>query len=170
MPSVSQDPLPGALLKRTSMNTLPKTSAADGDAPAAAVPRLMSVDALRGFDMFWIVGATALVRAISEMSPNAVTRFLTTQLEHAKWEGVHFYDVIYPLFLFIVGAVIPYSLSRKMQENTSFPSIYKSLIRRFIILFVLGWIVQGNLLDLDCDKYVNAILTVYEFSVKIVLS
>jgi predicted acyltransferase len=58
-----------------------------------------------------------------------------------------------PLFLFVVGAVIPFSLSKRMQEDTSTAAIYGKLIKRFVILFILGWIVQGNLLALDSAQF-----------------
>ena len=53
--------------------------------------RLMSLDALRGFDMMWILGADALVRALDRMGENPITRFLATQLSHVEWAGFHFY-------------------------------------------------------------------------------
>ena len=66
----------------------------ESTAPSLAVSgRLRSVDALRGFDMFWIVGAGAIVKALGSMDENPVTTFLTTQLTHVKWEGFRFRDV-----------------------------------------------------------------------------
>jgi len=56
-----------------------------------------------GFDLFWILGADSLVYALREMSPNPVTRFLAYELDHAEWAGFHFYDLIFPLFVFIIG-------------------------------------------------------------------
>jgi len=65
--------------------------------------RLMSVDALRGFDMFWIIGADSLVYALNRMSKSKPTELLADQLEHAEWQGFHFYDLIFPMFVFIMG-------------------------------------------------------------------
>jgi predicted acyltransferase len=75
---------------------------------AKARERLVSVDALRGFDMLWIVGAGSIVQALDKMNadpehPHRVTQILATQLKHVVWEGFRFYDLIFPLFLFIVG-------------------------------------------------------------------
>ncbi len=81
------------------------------------------------------------------------TEFLARQFEHPEWFGSTFYDIVMPLFLFVVGAVIPFSLSERFQENNSRSSIYKKLIKRFVILFILGWIVQGNLLELDLNRF-----------------
>ena len=72
------------------MATLTETQPAPATpAPAAASQRLMSVDALRGFDMFWIIGADSLVYALHRAKDNSVTRFLAEQLDHADWAGFH---------------------------------------------------------------------------------
>ena len=70
------------------------TTAVESPTPAAAetvLPvksaRIVSVDALRGFDMFWIIGAGSLVQALKQMHQNDVTRTLATQLTHVPWEG-----------------------------------------------------------------------------------
>src|SRR5687768_16985865 len=60
--------------------------------------RLMSLDALRGFDMFWILGADALVHALRQMTSNPVTDLLGAQLTHKEWGGFAFYDLIFPMF------------------------------------------------------------------------
>jgi len=70
---------------------------------SGASQRLVSVDALRGFDMFWIIGANSLVYALQRMTSTPATRFLADQFEHADWEGFHFYYLIFPLFVFIFG-------------------------------------------------------------------
>ena len=86
-------------------------------APPPASNRLMSLDALRGFDMFWIIGADSLVYALSRMSENPTTKFFATQLEHAEWAGFRFYDLIFPLFVFMVGASIVFSLTKIINES-----------------------------------------------------
>ena len=76
-----------------------------------APQRLISIDALRGFDMFWIVGGDDIAQGPGEMVGHAgrVRRF-AKQFEHVEWEGFRFYDLIFPLFLFLVGVVLPFSL------------------------------------------------------------
>ena len=71
--------------------------------------RLLSLDALRGFDMFWIVGGEELFRAIAKAWPIAPLRELERQLTHSEWEGVTFYDLIFPLFIFIVGVSLVFA-------------------------------------------------------------
>src|SRR6185436_8225961 len=82
---------------------------------AAQSPRLLSLDALRGFDMFWIVGAEDIVHALHKASGSG--NWLATQMDHVKWEGVRFYDLIFPLFVFIVGVSMVFSLSKLVQES-----------------------------------------------------
>ena len=79
--------------------------------------RLVSLDALRGFDMFWILGADALVLALGGLSTSPVARFFTGQLEHKAWEGFGFYDLIFPLFVFIVGVTTVYSLRALIERH-----------------------------------------------------
>ena len=64
------------------MTTPNETRATESTAPSQ---RLMSVDALRGFDMFWIIGADSLVYALNRMSHTRGTSFLADELEHAEW-------------------------------------------------------------------------------------
>jgi predicted acyltransferase len=115
--------------------------------------RILSIDALRGFDMLMIIFADRFFYTLNEGAGTPLTEFFARQFEHPEWFGSTFYDIIMPLFLFVVGAVIPFSLSQRMQANNSVMSIYKKLIRRFVILFFLGWIVQGNLLALDTAQF-----------------
>ncbi|WP_186755909.1 acyltransferase family protein [Echinicola salinicaeni] len=115
--------------------------------------RIQSIDALRGFDMLIIIFADRFFSTLNRGVGSPFSESLAQQFEHPEWFGSSFYDIVMPLFLFVVGAVIPFSLSKRFQENNSRTAIYKKLIKRFIILFVLGWVVQGNLLELDLDRF-----------------
>jgi predicted acyltransferase len=77
----------------------------------------MSVDALRGFDMLWIVGAGAIVTALEQMSANPFTEMLAKQLKHVEWEGFRFYYLIFPQFLFIVGVSLVLSLDKALAQG-----------------------------------------------------
>src|SRR5690625_2473852 len=133
--------------------------------------RIMSIDVLRGFDMLLIIVADRFFRNLHKAADTNVTGFLSTQFSHPKWFGFHFYDIIMPLFLFVVGAVIPFSMGKRIQTSAQIRDIYPHLLRRFVLLFILGWIVQGNLLDLDIDRFrifsntLQAIAVGYIFSV-----
>lgn len=115
--------------------------------------RLLSIDVLRGFDMLMIVFADRFFAYLHQASQSETTGFLATQFEHPEWFGFHFYDIIMPLFLFLVGVVIPFSMERRVREIDVKSKLYPHLIKRFVILFILGWIVQGNLLALDINKF-----------------
>ncbi len=113
----------------------------------------MSVDALRGFDMLMITFAGRFIWGLDRGADSPFTNFLAVQFEHPEWFGFHYYDIIMPLFLFVVGAVIPFSISKRLESETGKTGLYRHLLRRFVILFVLGWIVQGRLLDLDINEF-----------------
>jgi predicted acyltransferase len=110
--------------------------------------RVASIDALRGFDMIWIVGGDHLVHALHQAMPNSCTAFLARQFEHVPWQGFHFYDLIFPLFLFVVGLVLPFSLNRQRLEGAERGQLYRRIIRRTILLFFLGLVCNG-LLDFN---------------------
>jgi predicted acyltransferase len=125
--------------------------------------RLASIDALRGFDMFWIIGGSAILGAFHEIFNNSITAFLSAQLEHAEWVGFNFIDIIMPLFLFIVGAAMPFSIAKRLAKGDSKKQIYSHAAKRTIILFVLGMIAQGHLLAYDLSKlhiYSNTLQTI----------
>jgi predicted acyltransferase len=116
---------------------------------ADAVPerppqRLLSLDALRGFDMFWIVGAEGLVAALEKISPNPVTRLLTSQLTHKEWAGFAFYDLIFPLFVFIVGVSIVFSLPKAIERHGR-AGAFRRILLRGLLLFVAGLIYSDGI-------------------------
>ena len=110
--------------------------------------RIASIDALRGFDMLWIVGGERTIHAIYAVWPNAATRALDVQFDHVSWEGFHFFDFIFPLFLFVVGVVLPFSLTRRMEEGASRSDLYRHIVQRFVLLFLLG-LVYNRVFDFD---------------------
>ena len=107
-----------------------------------ATGRLLSLDALRGFDMFWIMGGDALASALLNRYPSPATAAMKLQLEHVDWEGFRFYDLIFPLFLFLVGCVIPFSLHKYSQQPQA---AVGRILRRTTLLILLGLICNGLL-------------------------
>src|SRR5262245_27860215 len=79
--------------------------------------RLMSLDALRGFDMFWIVGGEEIAHGLYKAWPCPPLHLLDRQMDHKPWDGVAFYDLIFPLFVFIVGASLVFSLGRTLERE-----------------------------------------------------
>lgn len=111
--------------------------------PAQSSGRLLSIDALRGFNMFWILGADEWVAALASTHRNGFTALLATQMSHSAWEGLTFYDLIFPLFLFIVGVSVVFSLSKIIQQKGKSGAI-KRVIVRSVLLFGLGVIYYGG--------------------------
>jgi len=137
-----------------------------------AYRRLQSLDALRGFDMFWIICGEGIFHGIasvikekyslqqstvdwqiaisSEVSPvERIFLTISNQLHHSVWNGFTFYDLIFPLFIFIAGISMPFSFGKQMEQaldkKAAKTRIYRSLIKRTIILLLLGMVVNGAL-------------------------
>ena len=114
--------------------------------------RVTSLDALRGFDMFWIMGGEMILQGLDKVYHNRFTEFLKVQTEHVEWTGFHFYDIIMPLFLFMVGISLVFSLRKRIGSGSSDKSIWMHAIRRIAILWICGMAVQGNLLSYDLNQ------------------
>ncbi len=111
--------------------------------PGSKPARLMSLDALRGFDMFWIVGADGLVHGLRKVSDHPALQGLAHQLEHVEWAGFHFEDLIFPMFVFIVGVSLVFSLGRTIEQEGRGRAAAK-IIRRALLLFLLGIFYSGG--------------------------
>lgn len=112
----------------------------ESTASAPRAQRVQSVDALRGFDMLWIAGADSFVYALEKMS---ATQGLANQLHHAEWAGFRFYDLIFPLFLFLVGVSIVFSLT-KLVEREGKAAAHWRVFRRFALLFAIAMLYSGG--------------------------
>jgi len=107
--------------------------------------RIVSVDALRGFAVLSIMGLDFVFRTLPKVWDNVVTRELALQMEHSTWEGFTLFDLIFPLFLFVVGLVIPLALQRRIERGDTQQAIYIHIIKRTGGLFLVGWIIYGLL-------------------------
>jgi predicted acyltransferase len=106
-------------------------------APAPSTKRLISLDAFRGWTMFWIVGGEALVLGLKALAPNALTNGLVYELSHTDWQGLRFYDLIWPSFMLMTGMSVPLSYAKRSLTQTHH-QIFMRVLRRFIVLFLLG--------------------------------
>lgn len=113
--------------------------------------RIVSIDALRGFDMFWIIGGGTVLASLAEVWINPLTEAIHTQLEHVQWQGFHFEDLIFPLFLFIMGAVLPFSISRRRERGQSLPKLHLHIIKRSVVLIFLG-LIFNNLQNFEFSE------------------
>lgn len=102
-------------------------------------PRLMSLDALRGFDMFWILGGEALFGGLLILTGWAGWQWGDEQMHHSQWHGFHFYDLIFPLFIFLSGVALGLSPKRldKLPMKDRLP-VYRHGIKRLFLLLLLG--------------------------------
>jgi predicted acyltransferase len=112
----------------------------------------MSVDALRGFDMFWIAGGETIIHSLRKITNADFVRVLDLQFAHKSWEGATFYDLIFPLFVFLVGVSLVFSLSRIVDKEGKREAHKRILKRRGIRLMgvlqriALCYLVAGLLL------------------------
>ena len=127
----------------------------------------MSLDALRGFDMFWILGADSFVYALHEMNQSPPVAWLAKELDHAEWAGFHFYDLIFPLFVFMMGVSTVFSLTRIIEREGRAAAISR-VLRRGVLLFVIGLIYSGGFTnpwpDMRLMGVLNRIALCYLFS------
>ena len=107
--------------------------------------RLESLDALRGFDMIWITGLSGLVATIGLQLPGGEASWLFRQMCHVEWNGRHFIDTIYPLFIFIAGISFPFSFARQRERGDSSLRMHLKVLKRAALLVVLGLVYNGSL-------------------------
>jgi predicted acyltransferase len=123
------------------VDSTPSTGQAPSGSPRSG-ERLIAVDALRGFDMIWIIGAESMIPAMVAID-TSFSRFVARQLDHAAWTGFTFFDLIFPLFLFIVGIAIVFSLE-KVKARGGLRAGWRRVLPRVILLFVLGILYGGQ--------------------------
>lgn len=99
--------------------------------------RLVSLDALRGFDMFWIIGAGSIATGLVNLKL-PWSSFIAGQLSHSQWNGFTFYDLIFPLFVFITGVSLVLSLQKRIERTEDYSAIIKHVLKRTIVLFLVG--------------------------------
>ena len=104
--------------------------------------------------MFWIIGGSELLpRLVTVIHPDAGA-FLMLQMEHVPWEGFHFMDLIMPLFIFLAGCSLPFSIDSRKKRGDSTAQIYLHTVQRVLILWVFGMTLQGHLLEYDWSRLV----------------
>lgn len=111
--------------------------------------RLVSLDILRGLDLFFLVFLQPVAVAAGRVADRPWLNAILYQLDHEVWEGFRAWDLVMPLFLFMVGTSMPFALAKYGRDMASRRQAYKRVIRRFGLLFIFGMIVQGNLLAFD---------------------
>jgi predicted acyltransferase len=131
--------------------------------PAEPTGRLASVDALRGFSMIFILGADGMFRSLGDVASGygprlaAAGELIRQQFEHPRWEGFTFYDLIFPLFIFVMGVSIVLSLTRIVAREGR-GRAHGRVLRRSLLLFGLGVLSYGGLAELWPDVRLLGVL------------
>lgn len=120
--------------------------------------RLQSLDALRGFDMLFIMGFSWFISTVCRLWPCTFTDAVATSMGHPEWNGFTHHDTIFPLFLFIAGISFPFSWAKHRQNDMSRGKMYAKILRRVVFLIVLGWVYGGIFrLDFEHMRYVSVL-------------
>src|SRR5215475_6159400 len=122
-----------------------KSAGSETGAPKTSA-RILSVDALRGFDMFWLLGGEHIIHALcAGAGAGTFAWALDQQFEHVKWDGFHFYDFIFPLFLFLIGVAIPFSVEKRLARGESRGLILRHALLRFCAMVFIGFFTTGHM-------------------------
>ena len=122
------------------------------DQEVSATPRLLSLDTLRGFDMFWITGGSNLIRMFATQTHWAWAMFFYHQMEHPDWNGFHLYDLIFPLFLFMAGVSTPFSFDSRLAKGVPKIQLLRKAIQRGLILVALGILYNNGIFHNDWEQ------------------
>jgi len=101
--------------------------------------RVTSVDFFRGFTMFLLAGEATELYSHLIHSDNSVVHFLGSQFHHHEWHGLHFWDLIQPFFMFIVGVAIPFAVANRLKKGESRHTITLHAYKRAFLLLFFGW-------------------------------
>ena len=107
--------------------------------------RLESLDVMRGFDMFWIIGGGALITSLATVEWLKWLEPVAEQMKHPEWIGFTFWDLIFPLFMFISGVTIPYALISKAEKGVPKMTLQLKILKRALLLVIFGIIYNGTL-------------------------
>jgi predicted acyltransferase len=120
--------------------------------------RLKSLDALRGFDMFWIAGGAGIFTGLAALTGFPVLEWWSGQLSHVEWDGFTFYDMNFPLFLYIAGVSFPFSMAKNLQKGMSRNKLHLRIVKRGMTLVLLGLIYNAFLtFDFENMRYASVL-------------
>src|SRR5437870_813180 len=110
-----------------------------------ATERLASLDAFRGFVMLWIIGGEGLMVGLAALGHNRVIEAIVYELGHSPWQGLRFYDCIWPSFMLMVGVSVPLSFAKRSLTQTYHQQLVHAA-QRAIVLFLLGSLRESALI------------------------
>lgn len=145
--------------------------------------RVTSVDFFRGFTMFLLVGeSTRLYNHIESVENSSVMAYFGRMFSHHEWHGLHFWDLIQPFFMFIVGVAIPFAVANRLRKGDSEHDIFLHALKRAFLLLFIGWALycigpgrivwrfQNVLAQLSVTYLVAFLLMRKSFSVQLIVS
>ncbi|MGC1241987.1 MAG: DUF5009 domain-containing protein [Chryseosolibacter sp.] len=125
----------------TTLNVRAKQK--DKDSKSLAQPltgRITSVDFFRGITMFLLIGeSTLLYHHIESVENSSVMDWFGRMFTHHEWHGLHFWDLIQPFFMFIVGVAIPFAVANRKRKGDSDQTIFNHAVQRAFLLLFFGW-------------------------------
>ena len=109
------------------------------DKATSPLPRLVSLDAYRGFIMLVLASGGFAIAEVAKSFPDSpLWQFLGYEFEHVPWTGCSFWDLIQPSFMFMVGAAIPYSHASRIAKGQSSFRMAAHVLYRSVVLLLLG--------------------------------
>lgn len=105
--------------------------------------RLQSLDTLRGFDMAMLLAGCGIIATLSEATGWRWMEVLAIQTHHVEWKGFRFYDLIFPLFMFVSGVAIPYAINSKLEKGVARAKLLRKILVRLVALIALGILYNG---------------------------
>jgi predicted acyltransferase len=128
---------------RPKAKAVPKSS--PPTAPERTTSRLSSIDALRGFVMFWIIGGDQIFPYLSKTFGGGFVTAMAMQFDHVPWHGLVFYDLIFPTFMFLAGCSMPFSFEKHLANGGTRSSLYRKIFTRSAAIVALGLLYNGGL-------------------------
>lgn len=125
------------LEKNAALATSNSSMAGKGSPSLPTKERLVSLDTFRGFIMLWLAGGTAVMRSLHAIEKNPVINLLVYEFDHTPWQGLRFYDCIWPSFMLMVGISIPFAVAKRSKTQSE-SEIRWHALRRATVLFLLG--------------------------------
>lgn len=130
-----------------------------GASARTAAKRVVSLDALRGFDLFFLFAIGPIFMSFADgpfaekFAASGCLTEIARHFDHVPWEGFVAWDLIMPLFMFMAGAAIPFSLARYTNRQNGRPTLklFWRIFKRLVLLWIFGMIVQGNLLEMKAE-------------------
>src|SRR5881409_2184604 len=104
--------------------------------------RLVSLDTFRGFIMLWLAGGAEVMRSLHAVGNNYILNLLVYEFDHTPWQGLRFYDCIWPSFMLMVGVSVPLSFAKRSRTQT-YAQLLGHAVKRFAVLFLLGSLRQS---------------------------